>query len=373
MEADSIYFTKLGTVKFKDVELTTESFFIKMKEQIKLDNERYKVSYNEEDNQYVIRYDDKNYVAKKGDIPISKTKEDKEISSKIDELVSLSKKVKDIKEFDKKELSVDDIIKKGDSGVFDSDEDKKLYIDVLNNRIKELKKYKNKIVYDGLKLQGLACGSLAIDIIGFMAALIVWATGVDGAKIAMAGLMGKLMFDWCMEAFEQHTLLGFIVEGTHRFISWYNYKKNSKKEIGELEKKITYLKGSVGNKDSYKLDINDRQASQKEKEKNENDSNAVILNDLNDLNNKISSLENKEKMENYLLELKGMINNYEEAIKSGKSSNNIELKKNISDHIVSMLYRVDTTLKEEENVRQIKAERNMLESECTKREIGKTR
>ena len=136
-----ISFTKLGTVKSGDFELTRKLFFNRMKEQMEINPDVTNVIYNEEADTYTITYYANEFAVYYGNDVLHDDCEDNSIINSLKELIDYKKRITEInaqKEKDQKRLK--GAIKNGNKGIFRSEKDKILYIKHLKKQISGLNK-----------------------------------------------------------------------------------------------------------------------------------------------------------------------------------------------------------------------------------------
>ena len=157
-----IIFTKLGTVKFNDKEYTCEDFFQLVKRNISFDIDKNYIMYDEENNHFVIKIDNTNYQVLYGQENITKYSDKKDIVKSLRDLIEFSEQ-KRIEQKGRKEVHLSEkvdkkkIIENGDKGIFNSDEDKLVYIEYLDKEIKRIKSLNDMpisfpIIFGGIPL-----------------------------------------------------------------------------------------------------------------------------------------------------------------------------------------------------------------------------
>lgn len=143
MKGSVIGFTKLGTVKSVVFnECTYESFFAKLRELILKDFKYNGVRYDDKNNCYVIKYENKSYKVLYGNDLLTKESSNEKVTKRLNELISLHKKLisdakeKAVKDREEKK-TLDRIKEKAEEGLLDNANDQQIYLDYLKKDYKE--------------------------------------------------------------------------------------------------------------------------------------------------------------------------------------------------------------------------------------------
>ncbi len=157
MKDNNIYFTKLGTVKCHEFELTYQDFFTKMTRFISDNIDKYQVIYDKEKDYYEIIYNYDKYRVKYGKEDLKNNCDNSDLLLQIKNLVDLSKTeaIRQKKEKDRE----NEILKKQQEamnnarlGIINTNEEKKARIAQIK---KEDNKYKTEIFRDTMRIIGL--------------------------------------------------------------------------------------------------------------------------------------------------------------------------------------------------------------------------
>ena len=333
----NIIFTKLGTVKFNDQEYTYEDFFLLMKRNISFNVDKNKVRYDEENNCFVIKIDNANYQVLYGQEVITKESDKKDIVKLLHYLIEFTdkkriekKEKKEQQEKEKKDNEI--IIENGDKGIFNSDEDKLVYIEYLKKEIKRIKalveeEYPMRIViYAGAIPSAIVVAMTLL----FQSPLFLMFLLIIGGGIFAAG---------------------FVVK--NRMESYITKIRPLKKKIESLEK--TLSKNLTKNNQKMNELVEEAEKNGLE-EKNENKTNPaveVILKDFEELTKKIDQIESVEKKKEYSKGILQIINSFKVA---SKSFDLLSARQDITNQIVNLSSLVDGTIREEESIRRSQRE-----------------
>ena len=207
-----ISFTKLGTLKCNEFELTRDLFFERLKDNMFLNPANNNISYDEETDTYNVVFDGISYVFYyHNDILHSDCKETN-IITELKNLINYQKLQEKLnQEKDDFKRRTKHVIANGERGIFKSDKDKVIYIKYLKEEIKKIKdEVKNFPYFD--KTDNIYKLSDIIDKYDDAAETYCVIRGVLGLPMAIAGLI--------IAIFTSMELLGLILLGAGVFLFW---------------------------------------------------------------------------------------------------------------------------------------------------------
>ena len=203
MEDKVISFTKLGTVKNKNFELTYADFLDKLEKFIRHNIDSYKVYYNPYEECYEIIYQGVRYKVHYGKEKLSKKCERKDLVETLDRLVNLTKKQIADKEADKlledkQNKKEETILRNGDKGIFYSDEDKQIYLE-LKAKLERNEPLTDGLLseaYDVIREKQLDLNALIITTGIIIGTCILGLTSVIGKTLALSSVIYKILSGW---------------------------------------------------------------------------------------------------------------------------------------------------------------------------------
>ena len=428
IDKNSICFTKLKTVKSINFEYTYEDFFDKMIKQISLNIARNKVLYDANNNCYQIIYNGDRYNVLYGSEKLNKDCDNTDIIRLLDKLVEFTIKQeqkktdeeKALMELENKKLSYaerrEQVIKNAEKGIFKSDEDKKIYIDYLKSQMlnvtdtSQISEYFEDIldlgedIYDffddhyiffsivgfiGVLVPGFLTTVFLSEIIGvflFFAGLFIDFIvdpvmlldsdfGLRDMELNVAGRVNSFILTTLITAFVKTLQIPFVLGRSIADIvdnirSNHNTKKKIKLLKKSLSKNIVKRKtsGRINNQEveAY-VEIDKTQETSNEKMNNNEQSKGIdiIIKEFANLKDRIMIITDKAKQKEYAMELKEIISYYKDLSKS-YNTDSLKLYNKIIDQITSLLFRVNETIKEEEQEKKNDEEYNDLMNEISK-------
>ena len=415
-----IYFTKLGTVKSDDFELTYEDFFQMLYDNINRNVEEYGVYYNDKNDCYEIVFNSISCQVKYGNETVNNKCQNKDIRVTLEKLIELTHKQKKVKKEEKKyqkklsEAKKEDedieqiAIKNGNKGIFNSEEDKKIYISYLINNLKYKKGFKNaadifsndisgwlstvdvfkKILdfFDFYDDDAIFTSSIpaCVSLIVFVVAAILTSGEIFGIPLLLVGfcdlnvfvahdnggkniisflisLLGCILYSASLPFRFVYSLAKSIITS---MLHNSKIKHNIKKKIQMLEKSLKNGKDKVNTKVKSKVDAVKENMVEKKLQENAGNNSKVnqqtikdIIREFQLLKDKVVQIQDEKKKKEYSQELLDIVNYYKEISKTFEKNGNIlATHKNILDQIVSMTFRVDEVLSEEKKAKETEEE-----------------
>ena len=386
MEDKVISFTKLGTVKNKNFELTYADFLDKLEKFIRHNIDSYKVYYNPYEECYEIIYQGVRYKVHYGKEKLSKKCERKDLVETLDRLVNLTKKQIVDKEADKlledkQNKKEETILRNGDKGIFYSDEDKQIYLEL------KAKLERNEPLTDGLLSEaydvirerqldlnaliittGIIIGTCILGLTSVIGKTLALSSVIyNGANLGIAFISGVI--NWVRDDYSDerrvispnyYILAGLVGLGKmgKEFVIRLSKRREEKRKFKLLKKSIEKTKTTKKPKTLEVEDVVEKKKVIEEKPKKENGLMQQALKEFVLVHDKILKVIDKKKKEQFARELLEITNTYKEEIE--KEGNNNTIHKNLFDRIVSLDFRVDEALKEEQQEKHTQQEFDSL-------------
>ncbi len=148
-----IHFTSLGIVKCKEFELTNELFLGKMINLIKDDPNRFNVTYDSENDEYHIRYDHLSYDVEFVNEKLNSNCPKKEVIDLLNKLVEITNNTYKLRSEEMKRVAYkvnrkEELFKKAESGIVETNEEKRAKLAWLKEEYKKNNKGFFKSVWD---------------------------------------------------------------------------------------------------------------------------------------------------------------------------------------------------------------------------------
>lgn len=373
MEDEKIVFTKLGTVKTNVFEHSKDEFFQLMYNAITEDVVNNSVNYNKEDNCYEIVYDSTPYKVIDGKDILRKDSSNQELVHFIEMLVNHTKRKENFLgitkgEKEKTKETEQEFIARCKQGIFNDNYDKKRYIEYLNKKLNDKDEYKEELLDRPKLYKLLTYISLVIGFIGMCGPilLLILASRI-GVPFAIAlATLGIIPFaawnfilsgkalddtDWAKKFRIRTdtmnvTLLGRIVGKT---ISRRKYKKLIKAVKSSMEKEPKTTK--------VVEQTNTVSEESVQKETGVHKTIKEVSQEFRKVNNIVNQVKSELKKKEYSNELLGLLDDYKAKTKLlGENGDYLGLYKIVIDNLFSLTYRVNETLKEEEQEKKNKEE-----------------
>jgi hypothetical protein len=374
----SIVFTKLGTVKTDVFEHSIDSFFQLMHNGISQDYDHYGVKYDRKNKCYLILYDDTTYVALYGNEILSKDSNKEEIIKLLNKLCEIDNKEIDCfkdEETKKKEQEEKEklVIRNGEKGIFNSDEDKKIYLNYLKRELKNKNRYKSELVYNYRTLYQFTALFTAIFDLLLAIGAIVTAFSIGFGAIAASEtfsviMMGVSIYGW----------IKFLVYDFLELVpnAWdFSSKDESEykvsllgKILGKILTKRKLKKQIKGIEESLKqgkvLDIKGVTAlNEYEKQQQEKVVNPIqksvqeVSQEFRKVQERINQVLSDVKQKEFSAELLNILDNYKKQIaESGEKGNYIIVYKNAINQLIALAHKVSETMRKEEQEQRTQAE-----------------
>jgi ParB-like chromosome segregation protein Spo0J len=347
----SIVFTKLGTVKTDVFEHSIDSFFQLMHNAITQDVLNNFVYYSEENNCFEVVYDRTTYQVYQGSIKVSKDSEFTKTIEMLEKLTNLSTKTREdfeIEKEEKKKKKENDkkVIANGKKGIFNSDEDKLIYINYLKETYNADKEDIKKRIGDLLK--GIAC---CLGCAGGTAAFFIFLEELAAISIAFIVLFPMFA----------------ILAAGNASILWAYHKKRK-----NIKKKIQSIQKSLGKDNEKELDYFLVNSKQEEKEaiKITNPvlkSVSEISKEFRKVQGRINQVLSDVKQKEFSSELLSILDNYKREIaESSEKGNHMIIYKNAINELISLAHRVSETIRKEEQEKKNKEEFGIMFDEIGK-------
>ena len=190
-----IHFTSLGIVKCKQFELTNELFLGKMINLINDDPDRFNVAYDEENDEYHIRYDHLVYDVEFVNEKLNSNCPKREVIDLLNKLVkvtnnTLKLRKEEMKRVNYKENKKEELFRKAKSGILETNEEKKAKVALLKEEYKNNNKGYFKAVWETFK--SIIIGKTPIFTFGvlFLLSIICLIVGM----ICISQEVGVLLF-----------------------------------------------------------------------------------------------------------------------------------------------------------------------------------
>ena len=355
---NNICFTNLGTVNCSKFELTNELFFKKMNSMISKDADSYNVSYDKENDTYVIIYDNNKYEVRYRNEILTKNSSRKDIIELLNKLIDISKTQGEIQVVGNELKNEEDVHREkalinAKQGIIHTNEEKESKIELLKD---DYNKNKTKVFKDFLyTLRDLYFSDILIlsDTLTILRA----GFGVGGVLLLISTIIGTLVgeitaplvlyivssiliidgiFDWLndYDYLESSGILGVVVAliASPFVLGYYSVKRLIEK-IKSLYK-INKVKKTITNVDKKrKVKISKEELIEKintltKNKINELDKDQYItynrtLEMVNNLKKNISMIQDKKKNKEYSIEFYEIIRYYIEAIENVKEKGKV--------------------------------------------------
>ncbi len=374
----SIVFTKLGTVKTDDFEYSIDSFFQLMHNGISQDYDRYGIKYDRKNKCYLILYDDTTYVALYGNEILNKESNKEEIIRMLNKLCEIDNKEIDCfkdeetkkKEQEKKEKIV---IRNGEKGIFNSDEDKKIYLNYLKRELQNKNRYKYELVYGYRTLyQFTALFTAIFDLLLAIGAIVV------AFSIGFGAIAASENFAVIMMLSSIYGWIKFLVYDYPELIlnAWdFSSKDESEYKVSllgkilgkiltkrKLKKQIKGIEESLKQKKVFDTKgvtaLNEYEKQQEEKVVNPiQKSVQEASQEFRKVQDRINQVLSDVKQKEFSAELLKILDDYKKEItESGEKGNHMIIYKNAINQLIALAHKVSETMRKEEQEQRTKTE-----------------
>ena len=357
MEKKSISFTKLGTVKSDDFEYTCEDFYQLIHSSIIRNVNYNSVSYNASTDCYEIEFKGIIYKVFCGKDKLTRQSSRKDIIKALEELVSTTNEKKELKKTEnerkKEELEVRNIaIENGDKGIFNSDDDKRIYIEYLKEELKKIPTIGKSIVY-------IASGliSLLLLFAAFFTPLMLGIELFEGLSDIIKGL--SIVPTLGISTFVTIVLIKKFAD-FHEFLSDLGIDDvSSLDEIIEkrkIKKRIKALKNSLSKSKSKEI-VSKRKEESIVEVKDTSTTKSLnpvkhsvkeISKEIRELKEIILKINNDEQKKEFSSELLEILDYYKEVAKTFEEKGDyLSVHRQLLNQIYSLRFRAEELIREE--------------------------